>query len=306
MTVTATETTVCQGQPVNLTSTGADTYAWSTGDNGPSISATLTALGLNNIMVIGTNTLSGCTTLVSQNIEVKPSPNVNIYTASTEVCAGTLVHLTAFGASSYSWSNGGNNAIQTATPTGNTTYTVLGSNSSGCIGTAVISLTALPLPLVSASADRPVVCAGETVALTGTGALEYQWVTNDNYILLGSPVVISPTQAGNYTLTGTDANGCSSTAQVAIGIDACTGISSFAEGTSLMVYPNPTSGQLTVESNYAGNEILEITDVTGRILRTLICGPEQTSICLADLPGGIYYARLQHDNRTVTVKIIKQ
>ena len=60
---------------------------------------------------------------------------------NTTIDYGNSTTLTASGANSYSWSNGGTSASITVSPTATTTYTVTGTNSYGCTGTASVTVT---------------------------------------------------------------------------------------------------------------------------------------------------------------------
>jgi hypothetical protein len=305
MNVSATNTTVCQGQGVNMTALGADSYAWSTGDNGSNVVASLQSVGMNNVTVVGTNTLTGCTTTVGQMINVNPSPLISVVANNDEVCAGSSVHLTAFGASTYSWSIGGNSPVLNTIPSGNTTYSVLGSNAFGCTSTGTIAITVNPLPAIGAAADRQSLCIGESVTLTASGGVSYQWLANSQYILLGNPIITSPASTGNYTVTGTDSKGCSSTAVVPLSVDACLGINMNVANNNL-VYPNPTSGMLTVQMSNASDRTIEVTDLTGRVVASVTTSDEKVNISLGHLSRGIYNLNIHTGNTVEVVKVVKE
>ena len=304
--VTANATTVCQGQVVNLTATGADSYAWSTGDNSASTNPVASAPGLNTYTVLGTRLLSGCTVTITQNIFVNPTPEVNIYSSSPDVCSGSQAKLTAFGASTYTWSTGANSPALTVYPTGNISYTVLGSNALGCVGTAVYSLNVFPLPTVAASADRQSICKGESVTLTGTGATSYSWISPTQFLLTGNPVTVAPTVTGSYTMSGMDANGCVSTMQLPVGVDACTGISAFDAEDDVKIFPNPTNGEFTIALGNTAAESIIVTDITGRVIFTAGATGENLKINLENSANGIYYVKIRSAENVGVMKLVKE
>jgi hypothetical protein len=305
--VTANATTVCQGQAVNLTATGADTYTWSTGDNSNVTNPVTTALGLNTFTVLGTKLISGCTATITQNVFVNPTPDINIYANSPVVCSGSKLDLTAFGAETYTWSVGGNSPVLSVYPTSNTTYTVLGSNAYGCVGTAVSAITVNQLPNVAGSADRPTVCKGEFITLTGIGANTYTWISTSNFLLMGNPVTVAPTVSGSFSMTGMDANGCSSTALVSVGVDACTGINAFDTEDGVNVYPNPTTGEITVAFGNATQKSISVTDITGRVIYAANNSTdEKLNINLRDASNGIYYVKIQTADAVNVIKVVKE
>lgn len=131
---------------------------------------------------------------------------------SAAICIGQqTATLTATGATSYSWdpSTGlstTNGSVVIANPSVTTSYTVTGVVGS-CTSTAVSTVTVNSLPFVTATTCT--VCAGQTCLICASGASTYSWVP---LIAIssstGSCVNISPTVTTNYTVTGTDLNGC--------------------------------------------------------------------------------------------------
>ncbi len=100
----------------------------------------------------------------------------------------------------------------TGTPTTTTNYTVTGIDANGCINTATSTITVNPLPPVTANSST--ICVGQQIAtFTATNASIYPWnpatrLTSGN----GTPVTGTPVVTTNYTVTGTDVNGCTNTA----------------------------------------------------------------------------------------------
>jgi len=140
----------------------------------------------------------------SLSVLLNSIPTINV-TGTNPVCLGSSTTLVAAGAESYTWNTGSINDSLIISPSSNITYTITGNNSGcGLTGTAVITVTVNPLPVISATANPASVCTGTPLTLTGGGALTYTWshgVTNG---------VSFPAQSGstNYTVTGTDNNGC--------------------------------------------------------------------------------------------------
>ncbi|MBP5496318.1 MAG: T9SS type A sorting domain-containing protein [Bacteroidales bacterium] len=199
LTATATPQVVCEGASATLNVTGANTYSWSTGQSGSSITVTPTQQH-TTYTVTGTAS-NGCSNTASVSVEMQPQPTVSI-SGSTSICAGLATTLTGTGAASYVWSNGSHDSYIQVTTGGS--YTVTGSTSYGCTATATVTVTAHDAPTVTI--DGPTfLCSGTTATLTASGLSNYTWSGsaqgNDN------PLTI--TSGGTYTVSGTDANGCS-------------------------------------------------------------------------------------------------
>ena len=102
---------------------------------------------------------------------------------------------------------------------GGTTYTVKHVTSGLCPSYATQTVTVNDLPTVSAGTDQSICNDGTTVTLSGSGATTYLW---DNGVLDGisfTPTLAPPVLTTTYTVTGTDANGCSNTDQVDVTIN---------------------------------------------------------------------------------------
>lgn len=198
------DVTVCAGAPVTLSGSGANTYTW---DNGVTNGVAFTPTATTTYTVTG-SAGAGCENTDQVTVTVNPLPTIGAG-ADQAVCAGTPVTLSGTGGSSYSWNNGVTNGTA-FTPTATTTYTVTGTDANGCVNTDQVTITVNPLPTVGAGPDQSV-CSGASVTLTGTGATSYAW---DNGVTNGT--AFTPTATTTYTVTGTDANGCTNTDQVTV------------------------------------------------------------------------------------------
>jgi hypothetical protein len=83
---------------------------------------------------------------------------------------------------------------------------------------------------------------------------------------------------------------------------------------STAVYPNPTSGELTVETdNYLSVQSIEIFDMMGRTVGANLCvrpvethGRASLQYNITSLPSGVYFVRITTEAGIITKKIIKQ
>ena len=139
-----------------------------------------------------------------------PLPPVTI--TNPVACAGSLVNLTAAGASTYTW-NTGSTANPLSVTASSTTYTVTGTSAAGCTNTAVTTLTVNPSPTVTV--NSPSTCSGTSVNLTAAGATTYTWNTGSN----ANPLSVTPSPT-SYTVMGTNAAGCTNTAVANVTVNA--------------------------------------------------------------------------------------
>jgi hypothetical protein len=197
---------ICFGQSTTYTASGADTYTWSNAllTSTVFLSPTVTTV----YSVSGTSSLTSCTATAIQTLNVYPNPTVSV-AGSTLLCSGQNATLSAGGANTFSWSNGGNTATIFPTPSVSTNYSVTGTNSlGGCTGTAMISVSVNPSPTLSASGST-IICAGQTANLGAAGADTYSWSNGANT----ASTSVTPSVSSTFTVTGTSTlNGCSANA----------------------------------------------------------------------------------------------
>jgi len=217
---------VCIGQGVQLNASGGTGYQWTpaTGLSNafvPDPVATPAATTVYTVLVTDTN---GCMNTDSVVVTVNPLPVISI-TPNSPVCIGSSIQLMAGGGTQYLWSPTGslsNPGISNpvATPTVTTTYTVIVTDANGCIDSSTVTITVNPLPVVTVSSDT-LICAGSSATLSASGGVSYSWtpagsLNNPN---VSNPVA-TPTMQTTYTVTVTDANGCTNDGQVTVSLNA--------------------------------------------------------------------------------------
>lgn len=192
-------TSFCTGGNTVLDAgTGYASYAWSSSQTTPSV--TLSAGGIYTVTVTLSGTCSG-----TASVAVTVGPGLSpVISGPAAFCTGGSATLDAgSGYTSYAWSS--SQASQAITVTSGTTYTVTVTNGSSCTGTASHVLVANPLP--APTIVGPVsICNGNTAMLdAGAGFSAYAWSN-------AAPTqTVSVTNAGVYSVTVTDGNGCTGT-----------------------------------------------------------------------------------------------
>jgi hypothetical protein len=171
ITVVNSTSLVCAGQSATLTASGAQSYSWQPGGPGASIVVSPSISTAYNIT--GTNVFN-CSAGITTVVIVAASPTVTANTNKSLVCPGGGATLTAGGANSYSWTAGPSGSVYAVNPTSTTTYSVVGTNTSGCegIGQVIVNVPQLSLTLNS---NPNSVCIGNTATLTASGANTYTW-----------------------------------------------------------------------------------------------------------------------------------
>ncbi len=168
--------------------------------------------GIYTVTVVGNNTPCLLTGPVSTfTLTVNANPVVTV-SSTSPICMGDSDTLTASGANLYAWSSGGTSATEIVSPTGNTTYTVVGTDGNFCMDTTTVAVVVNPLPVLTVSNDTTI-CNGGSATLMVSGATSYLWLSSGG---TGSTEVVSPTDTTTYTVIGTDINGCSSVEDIEV------------------------------------------------------------------------------------------
>lgn len=183
------------------------TYDWSNGGN----TATITGLapGIYGVTVTEAGQ-AACK--VSGTVQVSAPEDITITAVPTNVdCFGANtgdIDLTVSGGTApyaYSWSNGSVNEDLNDIPAG--TYTVVVTDVNGCTESLVVNISQ-PAALVINSQVTNIACAGDEtgrIVVTVSGGVQpytYSWSNG------ATTRIISNLDAGDYTVTVTDANGC--------------------------------------------------------------------------------------------------
>jgi len=287
-TVTVNSPTICSGQSATLTAAGADTYSWSTGATGATISVSPTSTTTYTV----TGTTSGGTGTAVATVTVNALPTVGASASPTSVCPGVSSTLSASGASTYSWSTGGSGSSITVTPASTTTYTVTGTSAAGCTGTTTVTVVTNTAPTVSVTGTS--ICQGASTTLTASGAAIYSWNTGAGT----TSVTVSPASTTTYTVTGTNALGCTGSASATVTINplpivtagaspasVCPGNTSVLTGTGAATYAWSTGAAgasisvtptATTTYSVTGTSAANCS-ATGSVVVTVLPGPVVTA-----------------------------
>ena len=206
--------------PTALTASGASTYAWSPG-TGLNTTTGATVLAspstTTNYQVIGTDA-NTCSDTTNITVTVTTGPSVSLNSTNPTCNAGVNGTATAIasggtGAYTYAWSNGATSAAITGLSAG--TYSVTVNDGTTCTATQSVVISD-PAPLSITIAGNNIGCSGFNSGSAfafvtgGTPLYTYAWsngaTTNVAFALA----------VGTYTLTVTDANGCTNTESVTI------------------------------------------------------------------------------------------
>lgn len=197
-------------------------YQWSNS----ATTATINGLIEGTYTVTLTDT-NGCSVTASTTINSTNETTVDAGGDQT-VCAGENVSISAPGTGpgpyNYIWSTGATTATINVSPLNTTTYTVTLTTIDGCMATDEVTVFTNPLPFANAGQNQTI-CIGEQVILgddpAGSNGASYLWSSGQTGTIGNGDngqITVSSLATTTYSLTITDANGCSSVDQVTITI----------------------------------------------------------------------------------------
>jgi hypothetical protein len=174
----------------------------------------------------------------------------------------------------YQWSNGANTASITNIAAG--IYSLTLTDAEGCSTTLSQNLTA-PSAIAISLAVEQITCFGEANGAINTtvtgGAQPYQYKWSNN----AETPSISNLAAGNYTLTVTDFNGCTSTVSQTL-------------STPVALYATPTLQHPKCHGDANGS--ISVTPSGGTSPYQFLWSSGATSTSIGNLPGGTYLLTL--------------
>ncbi|WP_300689169.1 choice-of-anchor L domain-containing protein [Chryseobacterium sp.] len=216
-TVTCTTPQVTINASASVIPTGSTILWTTTGGNIISGANTLTpvvsaggtyTLTVTNISQPGNLSCTYTSTVTVQ--EDKVAPIAALVSSQPRICVGESVTLTASGGATYNWGGGltGNGNTQVVSPTNTTVYTVYAVGANGCISATPATVTVqVGPPVAGIAASKSKICAGESVTLTASGGITYNWIGLTGN---GNTQLVSPTVNTTYSVYALGGNGCSS------------------------------------------------------------------------------------------------
>jgi photosystem II stability/assembly factor-like uncharacterized protein len=195
------------------------------------------------------------------------------------------------------------------------TYTLsfISANSFGPGTTYTQAISVGTIPTISISGAAPVMCIGDNITLTASGASTYSWypgnIGGQTYTYTSSTATVA-----TYTVNGKSSSGCVSSETVTITVSDCVGIDQVNSGKEVFaVYPNPASNKVTVKAtrNSAIDIQMEVLDVSGKLVLSQDAGfkkdKNEAQINISSLSHGVYFLKLKtSDGNSQQIKLMKE
>jgi hypothetical protein len=180
----------------------------------------------------------------------------------------------------------------------------------GCDSLFSTTLTLNPLPNVTLANINPdTLCETANAVTLPTGS-----PSGGNYS--GNGVGggnFNPTTAGVGThdiiYTYTDGNSCINSDTTIITVDVCAGIDNINTDFGIIIYPNPSTGQFTIEKPNNLNEEVQVKllDATSKLIleKVIPIGQQKVEMDIRNYSKGIYYLHIIVDDEHFVKQILK-
>lgn len=216
ITLNASSSVIPAGSTITWTATGGGNIV--SGAN--TLTPVVNAGGVYTLTVTNVNQPGNLNCTYTANVTVTQNttaPVTTVTSTALQICSGESVTLTASGGATYNWTGlTGNGNTQVVSPTSTTTYTVFAVGANGCVSATPATITIIVAPPVAVlTASQMKICAGESVTLTATGGVTYEWIGLPGN---GSTQIVSPTSTTTYSVFALGGNGCKVTNPTSITI----------------------------------------------------------------------------------------
>lgn len=254
------DTSVCIGESVGLSATGAASYVW---DPSPALSCTscqqpVASPALTQTFYLTGTDNNGCQNRDSVMVIVNPLP-IPTLSQDTSMCLGdSALQITASGGIGYLWTPSiGLSCLLCpnpfALPSQTTTYNVSVTDQNGCSNFDSLTITVNQISIAT-SADTSI-CSGISIPISAFGAASYLWspAVGLNDPSISNPIA-TPLQPTMYYVDGIGQNGCSDKDSVFVDVYAAPNIiisadTTLCAGDSYQMIANGTASYSWAPSN---------------------------------------------------------
>lgn len=280
---------------LEVSDTTASSYLWSNAET--TNSTTVTIAGQYYVDVTGACGFYTDTVTIGA---FNPNPVVALG-ADTSACEGLIIELDATTADvTYLWNTSVNDTLAMLSADTSGTYAVIITDTlTTCIGTDSIMVTFNTPTMVNLGLDTTV-CDSISFVLDAGTADSYVWSDASTNQTLTVP------STGTYSVTITDANGCTSNDEVDVTYIDCTAGIQELDAIQFSLYPNPSNGIVTLNINGSMNEAVNVSviDFKGQAVQNHKFNNGNNVLDLSDLATGTYFVKLTSNNASSVQKIV--
>jgi hypothetical protein len=288
----------CEGECITLSLD--QPYActlWNSGSNTATIPVCYT--GEYSVMVCDNNGCTGSSDEILIIVNLLPNSNI---LGPNGFCEGECIELVGiddpFNPLDFLWSDGSTDMSMEVCDSGIYTLTVT-DNMTGCSSTSSDTITTHPLP-------EPVILANWDTLICSPAFSNYQWYADGNPISGAVFQIYNATTCADYTVTVTDANGCTATSDT---LFCSIGMNELTNNNYFTLYPNPATSTLTIQTDNPSPITdchLQIHNAQGQFVFHSSFDVHHSTFDISSFSNGIYFLTLSNGEQTLSRKFVKQ
>lgn len=246
----------------------------------------------NDLNCVGYNSLSVIEVNICPQVSVVNVPPTHCPLTNVTMNASTLLGSPNYtytwvqsGISSFTTTSTGSslNDQITVTSTGANTFTVFTEDRYSCPQSTTVSLNVFPTPTITVNSST--ICIGQqTATLTATGADIYTWAPATGLsVTTGSIVNGAPASTQNYTISGTDINGCINDTTASITVNTLPTVT--VNSASICIGQQTATLVANGASTYSWTPALNLSSSSGTTVTGTPAATESYTIIGTDLNG---------------------
>jgi len=145
-----------------------------------------------------------------------------------------------------------------------------------------------------------------TAATEGTGLLWYTMETGGTGSTTAPTPDTSSVGSASYWVASTNANGCESArVEIVVNVQETLGVQEVEDLKDIHIYPNPTSGNVSISFPNALDSKISLYDLNGRLLSNKTETSTKSIIDLSNYEGGVYLLKIEVNQNEIIKRVVK-
>jgi len=271
---TSSKNPSCAGDSIVIAANASGavvSYLWNNLSVMPSMNLYPTTSGL---YIVNVTDSIGCMNQDSIYQQVNPIPQMTATASASQICIGDTVQLSSTSSVNpvnFSWNTGQNTPSFSTNPQTTTTFTITGTDSIGCAGSASTTVIVHNLPVISFLPVNAEICNGDSITLTAQStpaATAYNWTTGSTT----QSVSVGPSSNTSYGVQITDIHNCVNTATK-----------------NVTVYPIPTVNVTPAYTGICSGDTVTLTANSNHPIQSVLWVNNATTQSITVFPQMTHY-----------------
>jgi len=175
------------------------------------------------------------------------------------------------------------------------------------VSTNFITYSATPASIITINSTNSIVCYGNGAILSVSIPGNYLWQPGN---INSNQIVAAPSISTVYSVSGTSSYGCKVEGTYTLTVSECVGVHAVVKNEDVVsIFPNPTKGLITLHTKEQLDDEILIVNLLGEAcirIESEEMKDSQITLDLIALPKGCYFVQYKHQNRTKSLKLLKE